>query len=167
MPYVQSDTLLLGDVFNNFRNMCLEIYGLDLAHFFSAPGLAWQAALKRTKVKLDLLIDIEMLLMVQKYIRNGISQTIHQYVKVNNKYTKESSYLRYWDVNNLYGWAISQSLAVYAFKWVKKTSQFKKDFMGNYNEGWRIFSWSWCCFLEVYFRKNYMSFTMIYHFYLK
>ena len=76
-----------------------------------------------------------MLLMAQKYIRSGISQTIHQYVKVNNKYTKESSYLRYWDVNNLYGWAISQSLAVYAFKWVKKTSQFKKDFMRNYNEG--------------------------------
>ena len=64
--YVQSDILLLADVFENFRNMCLEIYGLDLANFFSAPGLALQAALEKTKVKLDLLTDIYMLLMVEK-----------------------------------------------------------------------------------------------------
>ena len=73
--YVQSDTLLLADVFDNllrtllfenFRNMCLEIYELYLAKFFSAPGLMLQAALKRTKVKLDLLTDINMLLMVEK-----------------------------------------------------------------------------------------------------
>ena len=62
--YVQSDTLLLADVFENFRNMCLKIYELDPAKFLSAPGLAWQAALKNTKVKLDLLTDIDMLLMV-------------------------------------------------------------------------------------------------------
>ena len=67
--YVQSDTLLLGEVFENFRNMCLEIYELDPAKFLSAPGLAWQAALKKTKVKLDFLTDIDMLLMVEKGIR--------------------------------------------------------------------------------------------------
>ena len=66
--YVQSDTLLLADVFENFRNMCLEIYELDPAKFLSAPGLAWQAALKKTKVKLDLLTDIDMLLTVEKGI---------------------------------------------------------------------------------------------------
>ena len=66
--YVQSDTLLLADVFENFRNMCLEIYELDPAKFLSAPGLAWQAALKKTKVKLDLLTDIDMLLMVKKVL---------------------------------------------------------------------------------------------------
>ena len=61
--HVQSDTLLLADVFENFRNMCINIYKLDPAKFLSTPGLAWQAALKKTKVKLDLLADIDMLLI--------------------------------------------------------------------------------------------------------
>ena len=67
--YVQGDTLLLADVLENFRNMCINIYELDPAKLLSAPGLAWQAALKKTKVKLDLLTDIDMLLMVEKGIR--------------------------------------------------------------------------------------------------
>ena len=75
--YVQSDTLLLADAFDHFRNMCLEIYKLDPAKFLSAPGLAWQAALKKTKVKLDLLTDIDMLLMVEKGIRGGICHSIY------------------------------------------------------------------------------------------
>ena len=75
--YVQSDTLLLADVFENFRNMCLEIYKLDPAKFLSAPGLALQGALKKTKVKLDLLTDIDMLLMVEKGIRGGIYHSIY------------------------------------------------------------------------------------------
>ena len=83
--YVQSDTLLLADVFNKFRNMCFEINGLDPAHFISTPGLAWQAALKKTKVILDPLSDIVMLLMVEKGIRRGIHQAIHQYAKTKNK----------------------------------------------------------------------------------
>ena len=66
--YVQGNTLLLADVFQNFRNMCLEIYELDLAKSISAPGLAWQAALKKAKVKLDLLTDIDMVLMVEKLL---------------------------------------------------------------------------------------------------
>ena len=69
--YVQSDTLLLGDVFENFRSMCREIYELDPAKFLSAPVLAWQSALKKTKVKLDLFTDIDILLMVEKSIREG------------------------------------------------------------------------------------------------
>ena len=67
--YVQSDTLLLADVFGNFRNMCLEIYEVDPAKFLLAPGLAWQATLKKKKMKLDLLTDIDMLLMIEKGIR--------------------------------------------------------------------------------------------------
>ena len=130
--YVQSDTLLLADVFENFRNMCLEICKLDPAKFVSTPGLAWQAALKKTKVRLDLLIDIDMLLMVEKGIRGGICHSIYRYTKANNKYmkdydkNKESSYLQYWDVNNFYGWAISQKLPVNNFEWIKDTSQFMK-----------------------------------------
>ena len=84
--YVQSDTLLLADVFENFRNKCIEIYEFDPAHFLSAPGLAWQAYLKKTKVKLELLTDVHMLLMVEKGIRGGICHARHRYAKANNKY---------------------------------------------------------------------------------
>ena len=62
--HVQFDTLLLADVFENFRHKCFEIYKLDPPHFLSAPGLAWQACLKKTRVKLELLTDLDMLLMV-------------------------------------------------------------------------------------------------------
>ena len=87
--YVQSDTLLLADVFENFRNKCIEIYELDPAHFLSAPGLAWQACLKKTEVKLELLTNIDMLLMVEKGIRSGICHAIHRHAKTNNKYMKK------------------------------------------------------------------------------
>ena len=66
--YVQSNTLLLADVLENFRNICMEIFELDSVKFFSAPGLAWREALKKTKVKLDLFTDINMVLMVEKGI---------------------------------------------------------------------------------------------------
>ena len=70
--YIQCDTFLLADVFENFRNKFIKIYGLDPAHFLSAPGLVWQAYFKKTKVKLELLTDIDMLSMVEKGIRGGI-----------------------------------------------------------------------------------------------
>ena len=108
--YVQCDTFLLADVFENFRNKCIEIYELDPAHFLSALGLAWEACLKKTKVELELLKNIDMLLMVEKGIRGGIYQAIHRHGKANNKYMKNYnkdvilSYLMYLDANNLYGW---------------------------------------------------------------
>ena len=111
--YAQCNTLLPADVFENFRDKCIEIYELASAHFLSAPGLAWQACLKNTKVELDLLTDIDILLMVEKGTRGGICQAIHRYAKANNKYMKNfdkdiiSSYLLYLDANNLYGWAMS------------------------------------------------------------
>ena len=114
-------------MFENFRNKFIEIYELDPAHFLSALGLAWQACLKKSKVELELLTDIDMLLMVEKGTRGGICQAIHRYAKANNKYMKNynkdiiSSYLMYLDANNLYGWAMSQKLPVDGFKWVKKT----------------------------------------------
>ena len=80
---------MLADVFENFQNMCLDIYELDPANFLSAPGLAWKAALKKTKVKLDLLTDIDMLLMVEKCITGGICHSIYRYAKDNNKYMKD------------------------------------------------------------------------------
>ena len=87
--YVQGNTLLLADVFENFRNMCLKTYELDPEKFLSAPGLACQAALKKTKVKFDLLTDIDVLLMVETGIRGGICHSIYQYAKANNKYMKD------------------------------------------------------------------------------
>ena len=116
--YVQSDTLLLADVFENFRNMCLKEYELDPAHFLSLPGLAWQACLKKTNIELELFTDYDMLLMVEEGIRGGICHSIHRYAKANNKYMKnynnneESSYIQYLDANNLYGWAMSKKLPV-------------------------------------------------------
>ena len=94
--YVQSNTLLFADVFENFRNKCIEIYKLDPAHFLSAPQLAWQACFKKTEVKLGLLTDNNMLMMIKK--GGGIVHAVHKYAKANNKYTKnydknvESSY---------------------------------------------------------------------------
>ena len=81
--YVQSDTLLLSDIYENFRNMCLNIYELDPVYFVSAPGLAWQACLKKTGVKLELITDYDMLLMIEKRIRGGICQARHRYAKAN------------------------------------------------------------------------------------
>ena len=124
--YVQSDTLLLADVLENFRNMCLEIYGLDPVYFVSAPGLAWQACLKKADVKLELLTDYDMILMIENRIRGRICQAVHRQAKANNRYMKnhyksiESSYIEYLDANNLYGWALSQKLPVKGCKWVKQ-----------------------------------------------
>ena len=108
--YVQRDTLLLADVFENFRDMRLKVYELDPAHFLSLPGLAWQACLKKNNnIKLELLTDYDMLLMVEEGIRGGICHSIHRHAKANNKYMKnydkneESSYIQYLDANNLYG----------------------------------------------------------------
>ena len=140
--YVQSDTLLLADVYENFRNMCLDIYELDPVYFVSAPGLAWQACLKKTGVKLELLTDYDMILMIEKGIRGGICQATHRYAKANNKYMKnydknnKSSYVEYFEANNLYGWPMSQKLPVNGFKWVKqkKLSKFNEDFIKKYDE---------------------------------
>ena len=88
--------------------ICLDIYGLDHVYFVSAPGLAWQACLKKTEVKLKLLRNYDMILMIEKEIRGGIFQATHSYAKANNKYMKnydksiESSYIEYLDANNLY-----------------------------------------------------------------
>ena len=136
--YLKSDTLLLTDVFKTFRKTGLEIYGLDPINFLSASVLAWQAALKKTKAKLESLTDIDMLLKVEKWIRGGICLSINRYAKPNSKYmkrydgNKESSYLKYWDVNNLYCWEILQNLPLKGFKGVKDLSEFEEGFIKSY-----------------------------------
>ena len=95
--YTQSNTLLLADAFENFRNMSIKVFELDPAHFLSAPGLAWLACLKKTGVELELLTDVDMLLMVEKGIRGVICHAIYRYAKANDKYMKN-----YDEVKNLH-----------------------------------------------------------------
>ena len=134
-------------------------------------------ALKKTKVKLDFLTVINMLLMIKKGIKGRIYHAFHWYAKVNNKHmknyvdNKESSYLKNWKVNNLYGWAMSQKLPVDGFNWVENISQFNKDFLDSYNEdsNERYFQVIENIFLKLVFNilKNNMSFTLINLFCLK
>ena len=125
--YNKTDVLLLADVFESFRNICIKNYKLDPAHYYTAPGLAWDACLKMTDVKLELLSDIDMLLMVEKGIRGGVSMMSNRYGTANHKYmgdkfnpSEPSKYLTYLDANNLYGAAMSMKLSTHGFKWMNK-----------------------------------------------
>ena len=123
--YLRTDVVLLANVYEAFRDACQKHYKLNPVHFYTSPGLAWKACLKRTGIKLELLTDPDMLLMFEWGIRGGITQAVRKYASANNKYMgdrfnpkSESSYLQYLDANNLYGWAVSQPLPTGGFKWV-------------------------------------------------
>ena len=123
--YNETNVLLLADVFENFRNICLEHYGLDPTHYLTAPGLAWDACLKMTGVNLELLTDVDMLLMVERGIRGGVAMISKRYGRANNKYMGDSfisslvsTFLAYLDANNLYGVAMSMKLPTHGFKWM-------------------------------------------------
>ena len=137
--YLQSDILLLSDVFENFRKTCLEYYKLDPCHYFTSPGLSWDAMLKMTDIKLELMTDIDMFQFIEKGMRSGISYIANRYGKANNKYMKEydekapSKYIMYLDANNLYGWAMSQYLPTGGFKWMTQ-KQIDKINLAKYEE---------------------------------
>ena len=122
--YLKSDILLLADVFENFRK---------------TPGLSWDAMLKMTDIKLELMVDIDMFQFIEKGMRGGISYIANRYGKANNKYMKNydekapSKYIMYLDANNLYGWAMSQFLPTGNFKWLSQ-KQIEKTNLGKYTE---------------------------------
>ena len=149
--YNETDVLLLADVFENFRNLCLKIYGLDPVYYYTAPGLAWDACLKMTNINLELLSDPNMLLMFEKGIRGGISIISNRYGEANNKYmgksfnkNKLSKYLMYLDANNLYGCAMSEKLPIHSFKWLT-SGEMEKLFNNRVVQIWEKTP----CILEV------------------
>jgi len=113
-------------VFENFRKTCLNYYKLDPAHYFTSPGLSWDAMLKMTNIKLELMTDIDMYLFIEFGMRGGVSYIANRYGEANNKYMKNydknkpSKYITYLDANNLYGWATSQFLPTGKFRWMKE-----------------------------------------------
>ena len=137
--YLQSDILLLAYVFENFRKTCLKYYKLDPCHYFTSPGLSWDAMLKMTNIKLELMTDIDMFQFIEKGLRGGISYIANRYGKANNKYMKEyndkapSKYIMYLDANNLYGWAMSQYLPTGGFRWMTE-KQINKIDLTKYKE---------------------------------
>ena len=121
--YVATDVLLLTDVFENFRRVCQEKYRLDPAHYYSTPGLNWDALLKKTGVELELLTDLDMHQFIERGMRGGISMVSKRYAKANNPliegYDPENlkNYITYLDANKLYGWAMSLPLPKKGFHW--------------------------------------------------
>ena len=131
---------MLAEVFESFRDKCIEIYQLDPAHFVSVPGLAWQACLKKTGVELELLTNKDMLTMVESRIRGGMCNAVYRNAEANNKNMKIfdenslSTYLEYLDANNLYGWEMCKKLPVSSFIWAEDLSIFTEKFVKNYDE---------------------------------
>ena len=137
--YLKTDVLLLADVFENFRRTCSEYYKLDPCHYFTSPGLSWDAMLKMTNIQLELMTDIDMFQFIEKGMRGGISYIANRYGEANNKYMKEydekapSKYIMYLDANNLYGWAMSQYLPTGGFRWMTE-KQIDKIDLAKYKE---------------------------------
>ena len=133
--YLRKDVLLLVDVFEKFISTCLRYYGLDPCHYFSVPGLSWDAVLKMTKVELEKISDPDKYMFFEQGMRGGVSYINKRYSKANNKYcpdydkTKPEKYIIDLDMNNLYGHAMSQYLPYANFKWVKNIDKIKQKLM--------------------------------------
>ena len=122
--YLKCDVLLLCDVFEKFIDSCLKYYGLDPCHYFSSPGLAWDAMLKMSGVRLRLIDDVDIHLFIEKGIRGGISYIAKRYCRANNEFVRgydeslEKGFITYWDLNNLYGAAMLEYLPYDKFEWL-------------------------------------------------
>ena len=138
--YLKKDVLLSADVFEKFIDTCLKFYRLDPCHYFSSPGLSWDAMLKITGIKLEKVSDIDKYLFIEKELRGGVSYIAKRYAKANNKYTenydfkKLSTFITYLDMNNLYGWAMSEYLPYGEFKWLKNIDKFDVNSISEKSE---------------------------------
>ncbi|XP_036146037.1 uncharacterized protein LOC118646692 [Monomorium pharaonis] len=143
--YLKTDVLLLADVFEKLRDNSIESYGLDPAHYYTLPGYTWDAMLKYTGVRFELLtdIDIDMVLFVERGVRGGLSQCSNRYERANNRHlpcydsSQPSSFLMYYDVNNLYGWAMCQSLPYSCFQWLDDIANF--DVMSVFADSYFVY----------------------------
>ena len=139
--YLTIDVLLLADVFENFRNLCFEIYNLDAAWHYSAPGLASNAMLKVTNIELELITDYTMYLFYEASIRGGYCAASERYVKTNNSdmldydENQQPNYLFYIDANNLYGYAMSEPLPLRGFQWVEQEELESLDILSIPEDG--------------------------------
>ena len=128
--YLKKDVLLSVNVFEKFIATCLKFYWLDPCHYFSSPGLSWDAMLKMTGGKLEKISESDKYLFIEKGLRGGISYITKRYAKANNKYMndydpkKPSTFISYLDMNNLYGWAMSEYLPYCGFKLFKNVDEF-------------------------------------------
>ena len=128
--YLKKDVLLLADVFEKFIDTCLKFYGLDPCHYFSSPGLSWDAMLKMTGIKLEKTSDIDKYLFTEKRLRGRISYIAKRYAKANNKYINDydpeklSTFMSYLDMNNLYIWTMSEYLPYGQCEWLKNIDKF-------------------------------------------
>jgi len=125
--YLKTDVLLLADVFETFRNVSFQKYGLDCMHYITLSSFSWLAMLKFTGVKLELFTEPEQLLFVERGVRGGVASIANRYSKANNKEmvqhdpVEESKYILYLDANNLYGWAMSRPLPLREFKFLSES----------------------------------------------
>ena len=139
--YLQTDVLLLTDVFENFRTKCLEDYGLDPAHYITLPNFSWDAMLLKSGIELDLIYDEEVYKTTEHGLRGGMCQVSHRKVEANNPYmgedydeNKETSYINYLDANTLYGLAMSQKLPYKDVHYSNK--KFTEEDVLNYDDGY-------------------------------
>ncbi|KAJ8915891.1 hypothetical protein NQ315_015504 [Exocentrus adspersus] len=150
--YLKTDVLLLADVFEAFRKVCQDTYQLNPCQFYTLPGLSWAAMMKYTKVKLELLTDIDMLHFIRRSIRSGVAGCIQRHATANNPYIparellnedfahltynpeEDMRYLLYVDANNLYGSAMSQYLPHLNFKWLSPEEISNFDIMQQCND---------------------------------
>ena len=127
---MKKDVLLLADVLEKFFDVCMKFYGIDPCHYFSSPRLSWDTMLKMTEIESEKMSDIDKYLVIEKGLRGGISYIAKRYAKANNKHIKvydlkePSKFITHLDMNNLYGWAMSEYLPYGGFKWLKNVDGF-------------------------------------------